>query len=73
MEKHLVKKGLYEIAKSYILYRAKRMKEREEEKKQNLEKARLGKLKVKKPEDEYALISIWLKTEEARFNYVAVN
>jgi len=48
VEKHLVKKGLYEIAKSYILYRAKRMKEREEEKKQNLEKARLGKLKVKK-------------------------
>lgn len=48
VEKHLVQKGLYEIAKSYILYRAKRQKLREERKKENLEKASLGRLTVKK-------------------------
>ena len=48
VEKHLVKKGLYEISKEYILYRANRQNEREEERKQNIEKAKLGKLKVKK-------------------------
>ncbi len=47
VEKHLVKKGLYEIAKEYILYRAKRQGEREEEKKENIQKSLLGKLTVK--------------------------
>lgn len=48
VEKHLVKSGLYEVAKAYILYRAKRQKEREEERKRNIEKTLLGKLTVKK-------------------------
>jgi ribonucleoside-diphosphate reductase alpha chain len=55
VEKHLVKKGLYEIAKAYILYRAKRQKEREEEKKETLEKARLGKLRVRKADGRIVL------------------
>src|SRR3989338_6533847 len=48
VEKHLVKNGLYEIAKEYILYRAQRMKEREQEKAATLERAKLGRLTVRK-------------------------
>ncbi len=48
VEKHLVKNGLYEISKEYILYRAKRQKERDEEKRKNLEKSSLGKLTARK-------------------------
>lgn len=48
VEKHLVKKDLYEIAKEFILYRAKRQEEREQERKQNIQKSLLGKLTVKK-------------------------
>lgn len=48
IEKHLVKNGHYEIAKRYILYRADRTKVREEKKEETLEKARLGKIIVKK-------------------------
>jgi ribonucleoside-diphosphate reductase alpha chain len=48
VEKHLVQKGLYEVAKGYILYRAKRHDQREEEKQQNVRKSLLGKLRVRK-------------------------
>src|SRR3989338_7277579 len=41
VEKHLVQKGLYEVAKAYILYRAKRHEQREEEKQQNVRKSLL--------------------------------
>ena len=58
VEKYIVKKGLYEIAKAYILYRAKRQKDREEEKKKNIEKSLLGRLKVKKREGRTSLFDI---------------
>jgi ribonucleoside-diphosphate reductase alpha chain len=48
VEKHLVKSGHYEIAKEYILYRAKRQDARSVERDQNVEKARMGRLTVKK-------------------------
>lgn len=35
IEKHLMKNGLYEIAKSYILYRAEKQKHKEEERKKS--------------------------------------
>lgn len=58
VEKHLVKKGLYNIAKKYILYRAERQKVREEKKKETLEKARLGKLKVKKRDGKVVMFDV---------------
>jgi len=58
VEKHLVKEGLYEIAKSYILYRSKRQKEREEKKKQVIEKAKLGRLTVKKKDGRTVLFDM---------------
>ncbi len=47
VEKHLVRAGLYEIAKAYILYRAERSKLREEARRRSSENARLGRLTVK--------------------------
>lgn len=55
VEKHLVKSGLYEISKAYILYREKRRKERELERAETLEKARLGKLTIKKSDGKIVL------------------
>lgn len=46
VEKHLVKAGLYEVAKEYILYRAERQKERELKKAVAVEQAEHGKLTV---------------------------
>ena len=47
VEKHLVKNGFYEIAKEYILYRAKRQIEREERKEKVARRSKLGRLIVK--------------------------
>lgn len=58
VEKHLVKHRLYEIAKEYILYRAKRSKEREEEKEKIAQKSLVGKLKVKKRDDKLVMFEI---------------
>ncbi|MBI5389468.1 ribonucleoside-diphosphate reductase subunit alpha [Candidatus Woesearchaeota archaeon] len=58
VEKHLVKSGLYEIAKEYILYRAQRQKAREEEKQRTLEKASVGKLTVKKRDGRIVLFDM---------------
>ncbi|MBI4141249.1 ribonucleoside-diphosphate reductase subunit alpha [Candidatus Woesearchaeota archaeon] len=58
VEKNLVKKGLYEIAKEYILYRNKRQKDRDEQKKQNIEKSLLGKLTIRKRDGRIALFDI---------------
>ncbi len=46
VEKHLVREGLYEIAKAYILYRADRQRERDALKAQAFERARVGRLTV---------------------------
>jgi len=59
VEKHLVKKELYEVAKAYILYRAKRQKARDDKKKQDMEKILLGKLKVKKRDGRTVLFDIY--------------
>ncbi|MEK6871429.1 MAG: ATP cone domain-containing protein, partial [Nanoarchaeota archaeon] len=48
VEKHLIMNNLYEIAKAYILYRDKRREEREKQQQVTLEKAHLGKLRIKK-------------------------
>src|SRR3989344_2424967 len=48
VEKHLVSSGMYHIAKEYIIYRAKRNEERQKQQEITLEKARLGRLRVKK-------------------------
>src|SRR3989338_1310993 len=48
VEKHLMKHGYFEVAKHYILYRSQRQKVRETEKKKDLERLLLGRLKVQK-------------------------
>jgi len=48
VEKNLVKHGLYEISKRYILYRENRAKIRDEKKKTSVEKAEQGSLKIRK-------------------------
>jgi len=58
VEKHLVKKELYEVAKSYILYRSDRQKAREVKKKEDIEKLLLGKLKVKKKDGRTVLFGL---------------
>ena len=58
VEKHLVQKGHYEIAKGYILYRAKKQQEREEKKKLTIEKSLLGKLTVTKRDGRKVLFDI---------------
>jgi len=58
VEKHLVMKNLYEISKAYILYRARRQKEREEERKKNIEKSLLGKLTIRKRSGVSALFDV---------------
>ncbi len=58
VEKHLVRLGHYEVAKAYILYRADRMKVREEAKLLNLKHARLGKLQLTKRDGRTVLLNI---------------
>jgi ribonucleoside-diphosphate reductase alpha chain len=58
VEKHLVRAGYYEIAKSYILYRSERQKIREEAKLLNLENARLGKLTLTKRDGRTVLLNV---------------
>lgn len=58
VEKQLVKKGLYEISKAYILYRAERERLREEAKKQNIERSLMGQLSVKKRNGQTELFDI---------------
>ncbi|MEW6536624.1 MAG: ribonucleoside-diphosphate reductase subunit alpha [Candidatus Auribacterota bacterium] len=58
VEKHLMYNGLYEIAKSYILYRANRQKAREEQKEAAARKSMLGKLTVTKRDGSAALFNV---------------
>ena len=58
VEKHLVRQGLYEISKAYILYRAERQKIRQEAKERAIESARLGKLTVTKRDGRTALFNV---------------
>ena len=58
VEKHLVKNGLYEVSKEYILYRAERAKIREEKKKVAVERAAVGKLIIKKKDGRSVLFDV---------------
>ncbi|NOZ81054.1 MAG: ribonucleoside-diphosphate reductase subunit alpha, partial [DPANN group archaeon] len=57
VEKHLMKESLFDAAKSYILYRALRQKEREKSREKAIKKAKLGKLTVKKKDGSVSLFS----------------
>ena len=56
VEKHLMRKEFYEVAKCYILYRAERQKSRDKEQQKTIEKTLLGKLKVKKDDGRIILL-----------------
>ncbi|MBI2548071.1 ribonucleoside-diphosphate reductase subunit alpha [Candidatus Woesearchaeota archaeon] len=58
VEKHLVKAGWYEVAKAYILYRSERQKEREQQKEQVMQRAKLGKLTVQKRDGKQVLFNL---------------
>lgn len=58
VEKHLVKSGMYEVAKAYILYRAERQKDREKRKELDIEKAKIGRLTIKKRDGRTAIFDI---------------
>lgn len=58
VEKHLIKNGLYELSKEYILYRARRNEERQQEKQKNMEKSVLGKLTVQKRDGRMVLFNV---------------
>jgi len=58
VEKHLMRNSFYEIAKEYILYRAKRQKVREETQRKNIEKGMLGKLTVETRDNRTVLFDI---------------
>jgi ribonucleoside-diphosphate reductase alpha chain len=58
VEKHLMKNGYFEVAKHYILYRSQRAKVREVEKKKDLERLLLGRLKVQKADGRTVLFDL---------------
>jgi len=58
VEKQLVMNGLYEIAKNYILYRARRQKDREQEEEKTVQKSLLGKLTVQKRDGRTVLFNV---------------
>ncbi len=58
VEKHLMREGLYEVAKAYILYRADRQGVREAARQQAIESAKLGKLTVVKRDGRTVLFNV---------------
>ena len=58
VEKHLMHAELYKVAKSYILYRAQRQEDREEQQEEAVKKSYLGKLSVTKRDGTQALIDM---------------
>ncbi len=58
IEKNLMKYELFEVSKSYILYRAERARAREEKKKEDMEKTLLGKLKITKRDGRTVIFDI---------------
>ena len=66
VEKHLVKNGLYEIAKAYILYRAERQQAREQHKDQVAQQSLLGKLTVRARDGRMVLFDIARLTRAIR-------
>ena len=66
VEKHLVKNGLYEISKAYILYRAERQQAREQHKDQVARQSLLGKLTVRARDGRVVLFDIAKLTRSIR-------
>ena len=64
VEKHLVREGLYEIAKAYILYRADRQRERDAKKAQAIRQAKVGRLTVQTRDGRVVLFNL-KKCEES--------
>jgi ribonucleoside-diphosphate reductase alpha chain len=58
VEKHLMQRGHFDTAKAFILYRAKRQKERDQTKKETIEKSMLGKLRVHKRDGRTVLFEL---------------
>jgi ribonucleoside-diphosphate reductase alpha chain len=58
VEKHLMRREFYEVAKKYILYRAEREKDRKEEQKKVIEKTLLGKLTIIKSDGRKTLLDM---------------
>jgi len=58
VEKHLMREGLYDVAKAYILYRADRQNVREQARQQAVESAKLGKLTVVKRDGRVVLFNV---------------
>ena len=58
VEKHLVKNGLYEIAKAYILYRAERQQAREQRRERVARESLLGRLTVQTRDGRKVLFDI---------------
>jgi ribonucleoside-diphosphate reductase alpha chain len=58
VEKHLANHGLYDIAKAYILYRAKRASKRAEEKEDILKKTLAGRLTIIKKDGKRVMFDI---------------
>ncbi len=66
VEKHLMRHELYDVAKSYILYRAERSKVRESARQQAVEDAKLGRLTVVKRDGRTVLFNVRVVEEAFR-------
>ena len=66
VEKHLVKNGMYEISKAYILYRAERQQAREQHKDRVAQQSLLGKLTVRSRDGRVVLFDIVKLTRTIR-------
>jgi ribonucleoside-diphosphate reductase alpha chain len=66
VEKHLVKNGLYEIAKAYILYRAQRQQAREQRRERVARESLLGRLTVQARDGRKVLFDIAKLTRSIR-------
>lgn len=64
VEKHMMRSGLYETAKAYILYRAEHQKHREASRQRTIDAARRGQLTVTTREGRAALFNV-MKLEES--------
>ena len=57
VEKHLIRADMFAVARRYIIYRAERSKEREQQREKVAQKAELGKLKIRKKDGRTVLFN----------------
>ena len=57
VEKHLIRADMFTVARRYIIYRAERSKEREQQREKVAQKAELGKLKIRKKDGRTVLFN----------------